>query len=119
MANTTRRRPSAFPTPSHDLLSLVARRFRVLGDPARLLIVHALEDGELTVSEIVERTGLRQAAVSKHLQQLHAVHFLSRRRDQLYVYYAIADKEVLRLCRMVCGRLASENAAVAALFETR
>lgn len=119
MPRATRRKSRTFPTPTPELLSLVARRFRVLADPARLLILHTLEDGELPVSEIVARTGLPQATVSKHLQQLHAARFLSRRRDQLFVYYDIADKDVLRLCQMVCGRLADETAAVRALFAVR
>lgn len=119
MPRATRRKSRTFPTPTPELLSLVARRFRVLADPARLLILHTLEDGELPVSEIVTRTGLPQATVSKHLQQLHAAGFLSRRRDQLFVYYDIADKDVLRLCQMVCGRLADETAAVRALFAVR
>lgn len=119
MSRAPRRKPRTFPAPTPELLTLVARRFRVLADPARLLILHTLEDGELPVSEIATRTGLAQATVSKHLQQLHSARFLSRRRDQLFVYYAIADKDVLRLCQMVCGRLAEETAAVRALFAVR
>lgn len=97
----------------------MARRFRVLSDPVRLQILHALDDKELAVGEVVERTGLPQATVSKHLLHLHAAGFLSRRREGLFVYYALADEDVLRLCQMVCGRLADETDEVRALLALR
>jgi DNA-binding transcriptional ArsR family regulator len=119
MAGARRTRPKAVPEPTPELLAMVARRFRVLADPARLLILHQLQDGERTVGDIVEATGLPQGTVSKHLQQLHASRFVSRRRDGLFVHYALADDDVLRLCQMVCGRLDDESARVRALFAVR
>lgn len=87
------------------LLERVAARFRALAEPARLAILHALEDGEHTVTELVEITGLAQGNLSKHLQQLHAGGFVKRRRDGLFVQYALADEEVLKLCALMCDRL--------------
>jgi DNA-binding transcriptional ArsR family regulator len=104
---TRRRRASRRATP--DLLALVAGRFRALADPARLAILHALEDGELTVGELVEVTGLAQANLSKHLQQLFAAGFVTRRREGLFVHYALADDQVLQLCELMCDQL--EHAA--------
>lgn len=98
-------------TMSPELLQLVAGRFKVLAEPARLEILNALRNGEMTVSELVDETGLGQANVSKHLQLLLAHGFLSRRKDGLYSYYALADRDVFRLCDLMCGRLASEAAA--------
>ena len=91
----------------------------MLADPVRLQILHALGDDEVSVGDVVSRTSLPQTTVSKHLQSLHHAGFLSRRKDGLFVYYAIADEDVLRLCQMVCGRLASEAAAARALFAVR
>jgi DNA-binding transcriptional ArsR family regulator len=88
-----------------ELLELVAGRFRALAEPARLTILHALSGGERTVSELVEATGLGQGNLSKHLQQLHAGGFVSRRREGLFVYYALADKDVLALCEIMCNRI--------------
>lgn len=100
------------------LLERVASRFRALAEPARLGILHALEEGERTVTELAEATGLAQGNLSKHLQQLHAAGFVSRRRDGLFVQYALADADVLALCEMMCGRLEddllTEQAIVAA-----
>lgn len=87
------------------LLTLVAGRFRALSDPARLAILHALEDGELTVTALVQAVGMSQGNLSKHLQQLFAGGFVARRRDGLFVYYSLADDDVLALCEIMCGRL--------------
>ena len=104
---------------SAELLGLVAARFRALAEPARLAILHALEDGERTVSELVSDTGLSQGNLSKHLQQLHASGFVLRRKDGLFVHYALADDDVLALCEMMCGRLEADMAATRAVLTTR
>ena len=98
-------------TMTPEVLALVAERFKALAEPARLQIMNELRAGELTVGELVEATGLGQANVSKHLQMLHAMHFVVRRKDGLFVYYALADKTVSRLCDIMCGRLEAETKA--------
>ena len=94
-----------------DLLALVAERFKVLAEPVRLQILNELRGGELTVGELVQATALGQANVSKHLQILHAMHFVSRRKDGLFVYYALADRTVFQICDIMCGRLEAEAKA--------
>jgi DNA-binding transcriptional ArsR family regulator len=93
---------------SPELLTLVAERFKALSDPARLRLLNALRPGELTVGELVDATDLSQANVSKHLAQLHTLGFVRRRKDGLFVYYSLADKEIFRLCDLMCGRIESE-----------
>ena len=94
-----------------EVLVLVAERFKALAEPARLQILNCLRGGEMTVSELVEATELGQANVSKHLQLLHTLGFVSRRKEGLYVYYALADKSVFQLCDVMCGRLEAEMKA--------
>jgi DNA-binding transcriptional ArsR family regulator len=91
-----------------ELIELVAERFKALAEPARLRILNALREREMTVSEIMEATGLGQANVSKHLQLLAGPGFVARRKDGLYVHYRLADEDVFRLCDLMCGRLARE-----------
>jgi DNA-binding transcriptional ArsR family regulator len=91
-----------------EVTALVAERFKALAEPARINILNRLRAGELTVSELVEETGLGQANVSRHLQLLYGLGFVSRRKDGLFVYYSIADKNVLHLCDLMCGRLEAE-----------
>ena len=98
--------------PSHplsaELLELIAERFKALAEPARLQILKCLQHGEMSVNELVEETGLGQANVSKHLQLLHTLGFVSRRKEGLYVYYTLADKTVFKLCDMMCGRIEAQ-----------
>lgn len=92
---------------SPELVGLIAERFRALGEPARLQILNALRGGELPVNDLVDETGLGQANVSKHLQILHSLGFVARRKEGLFVYYRLADKSVFRLCDIMCGRIES------------
>lgn len=84
----------------------IAERFKALGEPARLRILDALRRGELTVGELVEKTQLNQANLSKHLQLLHSLGFVGRSKRGLFVYYRLTDEDVFRLCDVMCGRIA-------------
>jgi DNA-binding transcriptional ArsR family regulator len=95
---------------SPELLELVSERFRALSDPGRLRILDALRRGESTVSDLTHVTELGQANLSKHLQLLHSLGFVTRRREGLFVHYALADDDVFRLCDIMCGRLGGELA---------
>ncbi|HSE65890.1 MAG TPA: metalloregulator ArsR/SmtB family transcription factor [Gemmatimonadales bacterium] len=111
---------SADPLPrkplSPEQLGLIAERFKALSEPSRLEILNTLREGERTVSEILEVTGLGQANVSKHLQLLHASGFVERRKDGVSIYYRLADGDVLRLCELMCGRLEEEARVKRKLF---
>ena len=96
-------------TMTPELLELVAERFKALGEPARLTILNSLRRGEATVSELVEDTGMGQANVSKHLQLLHTLRFVARRKEGLFVYYSLADDSVFQLCDVMCGRIAQDS----------
>ena len=49
---------------SEELLDRIAQRLKAMGNPTRLRILHALEDGELSVSEIVDAVDGSQAVPS-------------------------------------------------------
>lgn len=113
---TARRRSPKSLTPA--MMDQVAERFKALAEPTRLILLQALQSGELAVGDLVASTGLSLANASKQLQQLHAAGFVSRRKDGLFVYYSLADDDVLALCDLVCGRVlrdikAQERALIA------
>jgi ArsR family transcriptional regulator len=103
------------PRPKKELsdaaLQMIADRFKVLAEPMRLKILHALWDGEQTVGEIIATTGALQANVSKHLGMLQQAGLVSRRKDGLNVYYRICDETVFELCEVVCASLHDRLAA--------
>ena len=96
---------------SPEVLSLIAERFRILAEPARLRLLNTLMAGERTVSELVEDTGLNQANVSKHLGILRSSGFVSRRKEGLYSFYNVSDPSVFDLCTIMCGRLEVDAAS--------
>ena len=84
----------------------VAAYFSVLSEPTRLKIMHAVCNGEKTVSQIVAETGASQTNISRHLGLMHRHGVLSRRRDGTQVIYRVADSTMVELCRTVCNRIA-------------
>lgn len=75
-------------------LSLKAKLFRGFGDPSRLKILESLREGELTVSAIVEQTGLSQSNVSNHLSCLRDCGLVTAEQQGKFVEYRLSDPRV-------------------------
>jgi len=108
----------ALPHPLPDpLVELIARRFRVIGEPMRIRLLDRLRDEEATVHELTEALGASQQNVSKHMQVLLEAGIVGRRKQGTHAYYSIADEGVLALCEQVCGSLQRQLAELNALVE--
>jgi len=94
--------PRPLPDP---LVEVIARRFRVLGEPMRIKLLDRLRAGEASVQELTEGTGASQQNVSKHLGVLLEAGIVGRRREGNLAYYRIVDDGVFALCEQVCGSL--------------
>lgn len=88
-----------------EVVELIARRFRILGDPTRIRILERLRDSEASVQELCVIVGSTQQNVSKHLGVLADAGIVARRRDGGLTRYRVVDEEVYRLCEDVCGGL--------------
>lgn len=108
--------PAAEEGMTPELLALIAERFAALSEPGRLALLDALRNGELTVGELTAKTGLGQANASRHLQQLHALGFLRRRKQGVFVHYALRDRSILQLCDLMCGQIESAAASTQRLL---
>lgn len=97
-------------------VDLIARRFRAMGEPMRLRLLMLLQNGERTVTELVDQMHTSQANISKHLHVLASCGLLERRKEGLNVFYAIADPNIFNMCDMVCGNLRKQLAAQAKLL---
>jgi DNA-binding transcriptional ArsR family regulator len=103
--------PLPHPLPD-DLVELIARRFRVLGEPMRIKLLDQLRAGEASVNELSEALVASQQNVSKHLTVLAEVGILGRRKQGTYVYYRIVDEGVFAVCDQVCGSVQQQLLAL-------
>lgn len=81
-------------------VGLKAKFFRGFSDPSRLSILEALIGGPLTVTEIVQVTGLSQSNVSNHLACLHDCGLVLRQQKGRYVHYRLSDERVALMLRL-------------------
>lgn len=87
-------------------VELQAKLFRGFSDASRLAILTALRDGPLTVTEIVEETGLGQSNVSNHLACLRDCGLVTAEQQGRHVYYALSDDRVAALLKLADQLLA-------------
>lgn len=87
-------------------LALKAKLYRGFADRSRLSILEALRGGPLSVSAIVETTGLSQSNVSNHLACLADCGLVIREQDGRFVYYQLSDPRVDELLALADAVLA-------------
>ncbi|MFJ4037480.1 ArsR/SmtB family transcription factor [Microbacterium sp. NPDC090007] len=75
-------------------LDEAAELFKALGSESRLALVWLLSREPLTVSALVDRSGLSQPLVSQHLRTLRAAGLVSSEREGKEVRYSLADQHV-------------------------
>lgn len=84
-----------------ELFKMQAEICKTLSDPKRLMIVHELRDGELSVRQLGTRLELPQANVSQHLAILRKRGIVSTRREGTTVFYSLASCKIGEACDMV------------------
>lgn len=108
----------ALPTPLPDaLVELIARRFRVIGEPMRIKLLDHLRGGEATVLALTNAVGASQQNVSKHLGVLHDAGIVARRKEGTQVLYRVVDDGVFELCETVCGSVQRQVSELNAILE--
>ena len=78
-------------------MEALAEYFKVFSEPNRLAVLEALRDGPLNVTAVVDKTGLSQALVSKHLKLLTIAGVVHRRPEGSLVFYEVVDRSVFKL----------------------
>lgn len=76
-----------------DLASL----FDSLSDPTRILIIATLLDGEIGVSELVDRLGVTKSAISHQLRGLRDKRIVRARKHGRNVFVRLDDNHVIEL----------------------
>jgi len=98
------------PALSDGHMNEAARLFGILSEPSRLKLLRTLMEREMTVSELVAATEMKQGNVSKHLGVLLTARFVARRQEGNFARYSIADKRLEDLCHLMCMRIDDEAA---------
>jgi DNA-binding transcriptional ArsR family regulator len=70
---------------------------KAMSNPARLVIVCQLAEGERSVGELADAVGLSQSGISQHLAVLRREHVVVARRDRQTVFYSIASSDVMAI----------------------
>ncbi|MFV0558385.1 MAG: ArsR/SmtB family transcription factor [Enterococcus sp.] len=78
-------------------IEAVSKLFKVLGDPTRLKILLALQNGPLNVTKIAEELQMEQSAVSHQLKILRDNRLVHTQREGKIIYYQLDDNHVVRL----------------------
>jgi DNA-binding transcriptional ArsR family regulator len=79
-------------------------------------LLQLLRNGPLTVTQLVDASGMKQANVSKHLALLHTHHLVKREREGISIRYEIADPMIFSLCELVCSKVERDTKKAAAAF---
>lgn len=79
-----------------------------LADPKRILILYALTDGAMSVTEIGHILNAPQPTISRHLKTLRNRGLVESKRDAQSIYYNLTDRrviEALDILRLVLADL--------------
>ncbi len=77
-----------------DTAVAVADLFRILADPTRVSIIHALSAGELCNQELSELLGVTESAMSHQMHDLRLMKLVSAEKRGRMVYYNLADTHI-------------------------
>jgi DNA-binding transcriptional ArsR family regulator len=80
----------------------MAGRLKLMSHPERLLMLCRMDEGEVSVNELVALTGLSQSSVSQHLAMLREEGVVSIRGEAQTRWYSLSDPLVRGLIHAMC-----------------
>jgi len=69
---------------------------KTLSNPRRQAILDTLRSDEMTVSKLIEKTGISQANLSQHLAILRSKGVVRTRRDGNNIYYSLSNIKIIK-----------------------
>lgn len=108
-------------TRAADMAKLEANALRAcnllkaMANPARLMVLCQIADGEKSVNELAQAVGLSQSGLSQHLTVLRSRNLVTTRRAGQTIYYSLASAEaasvMATLYELFCRRPAGYASA--------
>jgi len=77
----------------------LAELFKILGDPTRVRILHALSGQDMCVCDIAAALNMGQSAISHQLRILRAARLVKYRKDGKEAWYSLDDCHVVELMK--------------------
>lgn len=82
--------------------AMMAKRLKLMSHPERLLMLCRMDEGEVSVTELVELAGLSQSSVSQHLALLREEGAVSIRGEAQTRFYSLSDPVVRGVIHALC-----------------
>lgn len=109
MAAVTASADALAPEDMLDKATEAANFLKALAHEGRLMILCHLSTGEKSVTELEQKLGVRQAAVSQQLARLRLEGLVSARRDGKAIYYTLADPKSRRVIEVMYDMFCKET----------
>jgi len=77
--------------------TMTANALKAMAHPLRWKILCVLGERELSVGDIVAKTGTSQSNISQHLEQLRNKNIVTSRKEANRIYYRIRNGKLLEL----------------------
>lgn len=94
------------PVPRQAILSEsvqgAARLLKLLASEQRLRLLCRLLEGEASVSELTEYSGMAQATTSQHLAKMRAEGLVETRREAQSIFYRLEDRAARQVLDTLC-----------------
>ncbi len=82
---------------SEEDAQAAAELFKMLGEPGRIKILHALSKEERCVHDLAAHVGMGQSAVSHQLRLLRNARLVKYRKEGKMAWYSLDDEHVFSL----------------------
>ena len=79
-----------------ELYNIHAELCKVFSNPTRLEILNLLGDKEMSVTELIQKTKLRQANISKHLSIMKSKEIVISDRKGKNIYYKLTNPKIIK-----------------------
>jgi ArsR family transcriptional regulator len=87
---------------SEENLEELAECLKVLTHPVRIRILEELKGRSVCVSELCRKIGASQSNISQHLTLLRYQGWIKKRRETVYNYYSLSNKNISSALEVIC-----------------
>jgi ArsR family transcriptional regulator len=107
---------------TQEITQLHANICSGLADPRRILILYALHEKPINVSDLAKSVGISQPAASRHLTLLRERGLVSAQREGQSMIYTLTDQRVIQaldlLRAMLANKLKNQAALANSVYES-